>query len=214
MPVERIEHTTTGLAWYQFTGEPLPCGERFVHAMVTRLGGVSQGAYADLNLGGTVGDVPVAVQENHRRLFHALDLSEDQVISPHQVHRNNVARVGSQDGGNVIPATDALITSTPGVVLLLRFADCVPVLFYDPVHHVAALAHAGWRGVAGGVVPATVTALTQQFGTRPRDLWAGVGPAIGLQCYEVGEDVVKAVQRTHRAEKGRTGRFGVLVMLK
>jgi len=265
MPVERIEHTATGLAWYQFSGEPLPSGERFVHAMVTRLGGASQGAYAGLNLGGTVGDIPAAVQENHRRLFQALDISEDQVVSPYQIHGDNVACVGSRDGGNVIPETDALITSTPGVALLLRFADCVPVLFYDPAHHVAALAHAGWRGVASEVIPATVTALTQQFGTRPRDLWAGVGPAIGLQRYEVGEDVVKAVQRTlppgvlvaekqdqrwhldlpgavgaqlqaldvghvdlsglhtaghtdewysHRTEKGKTGRFGVLVMLK
>ena len=265
MPVERIEHTATGLAWYQFTGEPLPSDERFAHAMVTRLGGVSRDAYAGLNLGGTVGDAPVAVQENHRRLFQAFDVNEDQVVSPHQVHGNSVACVEPRDGGNVIPETDALITSTPGVALLLRFADCVPVLFYDPVHHVAALAHAGWRGVAGEVVLATVAALKQQFGTRPRDLWAGVGPAIGPQRYEVGEDVVRAVQRTlppgiqvaekqdqrwhldlpwavraqlqalgvghvdlsglhtaghtdewysHRAEKGKTGRFGVLVMLK
>jgi len=265
MPVERIEHTATGLAWYQFAGEPLPSRERFVHAMVTRLGGVSQGSYAGLNLGGTVGDAPVAVQENHRRLFQAFNISEDQVVSPHQVHRNSVACVGPRDGGNVIPETDALTTATPGVALLLRFADCVPVLFYDPVHYVAALTHAGWRGVAREVVPATVAALTQQYGTRPRDLWAGIGPAIGVQHYEVGEDVVEAVQRTlspgvqvaekqdqqwyldlpgaveaqlqaldvghvdlsglhtaghtdkwysQRAEKGKTGRFGVLVMLK
>ena len=265
MPVERIEHTATGLAWYQFAGEPLPSRERFVHAMVTRLGGVSLGSYAGLNLGGTVGDAPVAVQENHRRLFQAFSISEDQVVSPHQVHRNSVACVGLRDGGTVIPETDALTTATPGIALLLRFADCVPVLFYDPAHHVAALTHAGWRGVASEVVSATVAALTQQFGTRPRDLWAGVGPAIGVQHYEVGEDVVKAVQRTlspgvqvaekqgqrwhldlpgavgaqlqaldvghvalsglhtaghtdkwysHRAEKGKTGRFGVLVMLK
>jgi purine-nucleoside/S-methyl-5'-thioadenosine phosphorylase / adenosine deaminase len=265
MPIERIEHTSQRLAWYQFTGEPLPSSKRFSHALVTRMGGVSQGPYAGLNLGGTVGDDPAVVQENHQRLFQALDIREHQVVSPHQVHGNNVARVGAQDGGNVIQGTDALITSARGLALLLRFADCVPVLFYDPAHHVAALAHAGWRGVAREVVLATVTALTQQFGTRPQDLWAGVGPAIGPRHYEVGADVVQAVRRTlplgteiarkhdqrwyldlpgavgaqlhslgvghvdlsglhtashtdewysHRAENGRTGRFGVLVMLR
>jgi len=196
MPIVRTESATSGLAWYQFTGEPLSCGVGFRHAMVTRLGGISTGACAGLNLGSTVGDAPEAVAENHRRLFDALDIDPARVVSPHQVHGNHVACVGPDDCGHVIPGTDGLITASADVVLLLRFADCLPVLFYDPVHHVTALSHAGWRGTAAGVVPATVREMTGAFGTRTDDLWAGVGPGIDAANYEVGDEVIAAVQAT------------------
>ncbi|MFN2108492.1 MAG: peptidoglycan editing factor PgeF [Anaerolineae bacterium] len=256
--MQRIEQN--GLVWYDFTGP----GRDFVHGCFTRLGGVSEGQWSALNLGSTVGDDPQAVQENHRRIFDAFGITRAQVVSPFQVHGRNVARVDAADGGMVISATDALITDAPGVALLLRFADCVPVLFYDPVRRAAGLAHAGWRGVAAGVAVATVQAMAAAFGSRPEDVWAGIGPAIGPQHYSVGTEVVEAIQATlppdaqvatyregrwamdlpaaleaqlhavgvtqieqsglctasrvdewysHRAEEGRTGRFGVLVML-
>ena len=78
---------------------------------------------------------------------------------------------------------------------MLRFADCTPVLFYDPVHHAAGLAHAGWRGTAAGIVPATVEAMRAHFGTTPDALWAGIGPAIGPEHYAVGAEVVTAIER-------------------
>lgn len=200
MPLARVEDAASGLAWYTFTGEPLPlahrAGVRFTHAMLTRLGGLSTGPYASLNLGGTVGDAREAVQANHRRVMTALGLRDDQIVSPHQVHSNHVARVTWQDGGMVIPETDALITDEPDVALLLRFADCVPVLFYDPVHQAVGLAHAGWRGVAAGVAPATVRAMGTHFGSEPDAIWAGIGPCIGPDHYEVGEEVVTAIQAT------------------
>lgn len=253
-----------GVVWYTFT-RPKPA---FTHAILTRQGGASLGPFAALNLGGTVGDDPDLVAENHRRVYAALAIADNAVVSPYQIHGNRVARVDVEDGGHVIPETDALITNTPGVVLLLRFADCVPVLFYDPVHHAAGLAHAGWRGVAAQVVPATVRAMVSAFDTQPQDLWAGIGPSIGPDHYAVGPEVVEAItttlqagdaakmgiaqQRTgqwyldlpgavraqlkqsgvgtvdtagictacnthewysHRAESGRTGRFGVTAML-
>ncbi len=249
-----------GLVWYAFTGP----GPRFRHACLTRLGGVSRGPFASLNLGSTVGDDPAAVRENVRRVRRCFGLTPTQVVSPHQVHGRAVARVTAQDGGRVIPATDALITDAPGLALLLRFADCTPVLFYDAEHAAVGLAHAGWRGVAAGVVPATVTAMRRAFGTRPARLWVGIGPAISVRHYAVGPEVVEAVREavppgaliaerregqwfldmpaaiaaqlrhlgvqqvafshlctasrtdewySHRAEGGRTGRFGVLVML-
>lgn len=132
------------------------------------------------------------VSENHRLLFSALGYPAAWV-SPHQVHGNHVAVVGAQDKGHVIEATDALITNELYVPLLLRFADCVPVLFYDPHCRVVGIAHAGWRGIVVGVVPATVTALALHFGSRAQDLWVGIGPAIGLDHYQVGEDVLYAV---------------------
>lgn len=256
--MQRVQHN--GLVWYAFAGSGLD----FTHACLTRLGGTSEGQWCSLNLGHTVGDVPADVEENHQRVFDAFGITRAQVVSPHQVHGRAVARGGADDGGAVIPATDALITATPGVALLLRFADCTPVLFYDPVQRAVGLAHAGWRGVAAGVVPATVQAMATDFGSRPGDVWAGIGPAIGPQHYSVGAEVVEAIQATlpagvqaaafrdgrwyldmpaaveaqlravgvtqvahsglctasrvdewysHRAEGGRTGRFGVLVML-
>lgn len=256
--MQRIDHN--GLAWYAFTGP----GRHLLQACFTRLGGVSEGHWSTLNLGSTVGDDPRAVQENHRRIFDAFGITRAQVVSPFQVHGRNVVRVRVGDGGMVVPATDALITDAPGLALLLRFADCVPVLFYDPVRRAAGLAHAGWRGVAAGVAPATVQAMVDAFGSRPEDVWAGIGPAIGPQHYTVGAEVVGAIQVTlpagvqaaeyrdggwtmdlpaaleaqlramgvaqveqsglctasrvdewysHRAEAGRTGRFGVLVMV-
>ncbi len=262
--MQRIDRD--GLAWYVFTGPGRDFASApFRHACFTRLGGVSAGQWAALNLGSTVGDDPRAVQENHRRVFDVFGITRAQVVSPFQVHGRNVVRVSARDGGMVIPATDALITDAPDVALLLRFADCVPVLFYDPVQRVVGLAHAGWRGAAVGVVPATALAMATAFGSRPEDVWAGIGPAIGPRHYSVGDEVVEAIQATlpagapaatrrdgrwmmdlpaaleaqlravgvtqveqsglctasrvdewysHRAEAGRTGRFGVLVMLR
>ncbi|MGC9469347.1 MAG: peptidoglycan editing factor PgeF [Anaerolineae bacterium] len=264
MPLSRIEHPRLGVVWYRFEGPVQSSQPSFVHGMVTRLGGVSQAPFASLNLGGTVGDDAETVDENHRRLFEALEIRPNRVVSPYQVHGAHVAAVGADDGGTTIPATDGLITNQRNVALLLRFADCVPVLFHDPVHHVAGVAHAGWRGVAAGVVPAAITAMSEHFGSRPDDLWAGIGPAIGLDHYEVGPEVVTAIRHSspdarqvavrqggawhvdlaaavklqlldagvhhidhadlctachtaewysHRAEKGATGRFGVIAML-
>jgi YfiH family protein len=94
----------------------------------------------------------------------------------------------------VLPETDALITSSRGVTLMLRFADCVPVLLYDPVRRVAGLAHAGWRGTVSGIARKTVQRMVSHYGCRPEDVLAGVGPSIGPCCYEVGEDVAEAVR--------------------
>jgi hypothetical protein len=255
--MQRNQHND--LAWYTF---PAP-DAGFGHALMTRQGGVSAAPFSTLNLGGSVGNAPAAVSENHRRVFDALGFARAQVVSPHQVHGRHVVQVSAADGGRVIPETDALMTDAPEVVILMRFADCTPVLFYDATHRAVALAHAGWRGMVAGVVPATVRAMGRAFKTRPSDLWAGIGPAIGKHHYPVGAEVIEAVRgimpleavterradqwyldlpgavaaqlreagvgridasgmctacRTdmwysHRAEHGRTGRFGVLVWL-
>lgn len=188
----RRANKTTGLVWYEFPNTHAG----FSHALLTRLGGVSHGAFSALNLGSTVNDSADAVEENHRLVYTNFSLDAARVVSPHQVHQCHVARVGLQDGGTVVPATDALITNTPGVVLLLRFADCVPVLFYDPIHHAAGLAHAGWRGVSVEVCRACIEAMRREFGSQPQDLWAGIGPAICKQHYAVNFDVVNAIQAT------------------
>jgi hypothetical protein len=250
-----------GIVTYQFSGLG---GTGVTHALLTRIGGVSQGPFATLNLGHTVGDDLTAVEENHRRVFAALHVQRRQIVSPYQIHSANVRLVGKDDQGSVQPDTDGLLTTTPGVAILFRFADCTPLLLFDPVRRAVGIVHAGWRGAANGVVSSAVTAFVNHAGSQPGDLWAGIGPTIGPCCYEVGPEVADAVARacpegtdvihhqngtlhldlpeavrsqlgaagvetiessglctacrtdewfSHRAERGRTGRFGTLVML-
>lgn len=179
-----------GLVTYHF--ETLAI-EGLVHAVFTRLGGVSQGPFATLNVGRSVGDDQAAVAENLARVLAHLGLSAEQVATAYQVHGNRVALVSAADAGRMFSGTDGLITDAPGVALLLRFADCQPILLYDPVHHALGLAHAGWRGVAQGIARRAVEAMQAAFGSRPRELLAGLGPAIGPCCYQVGQDVASAM---------------------
>ena len=167
--------------------------EGLIHAVFTRLGGVSLAPYDSLNVGGTVGDDRSAVDENHARIYAHLGISAAQVTSPRQVHSNRVVVVTGAHAGATIADSDGLVTITPGVALLLRFADCQPVLLYDPTHHALALVHAGWRGVAQGIARRAVETMVQAFGTRPADLLAGLGPAIGPCCYTVGDKVAAAM---------------------
>jgi YfiH family protein len=185
-----LQRETNGQRTYQF--EQM-VGERLVHAVFTRLGGVSQGPFASLNVGNLVGDDEEAVAENHRRIYAALDLDVGQVITARQVHGNRVATVAGPHGGAVMANTDGLATATPGLALMLRFADCQPILLYDPENHALALAHAGWRGLAQGIALRAVEAMQEAFGSRPGALLAGLGPAIGPCCYIVGQEVAAAL---------------------
>jgi YfiH family protein len=158
-----------------------------------------------------------------------------------------------------------MVTDCPALPLTMRFADCTPILLYDPVRHAAGIAHAGWRGTVSGAAVSALHAMQSAFGTRPQDVQAGIGPSIGPDRYQVGEEVVEAVRRafgttdglikraddgsayldlwaanrlalervgvrqievagictatrtdefySHRAEAGRTGRFGVVMAL-
>ncbi|MEJ2208419.1 MAG: peptidoglycan editing factor PgeF [Anaerolineae bacterium] len=185
-----MQTETNGVRTYQF--ETL-AGQPVSHAVFTRLGGVSQDPFATLNVGASVGDDGQAVAENHRRIYATLGLDRGQVVTARQVHGNRVALVDGRQAGSVVPNTDGLVTATPGLGLLLRFADCQPVLLYDPEHHALALAHAGWRGVAQGIVRRAVEAMQDAFGSRPAALLAGLGPAIGPCHYAVGHEVAAAM---------------------
>lgn len=182
-----IERTDDGLTYLLFPGLAREPG--LVHAVSTRHGGVSPAPYATLNLSLSVGDHPDRVRENRRRLARALGLDERQVVSARQVHGASVWQV--TDAGAATPEADILVTARRGVFLAQRFADCVPILLWDPRHRVVAAAHAGWRGTALGVAAAAVRALAARFGSEPGDLRAAIGPSIGPCCYEVGPDVAR-----------------------
>ena len=192
-PVSRIVQlrrvTSGSVVYYQFHSLADVAG--LAHGAFTRLGGASRAPWDGLNTGHTVGDDDAAVEHNHRLIADALGVARSDVVSPHQVHGTAVAVVTERDRGRVIPQTDALVTRSPNVPLMLRFADCAPLFFYDPVQRAVGLAHAGWRGTVAGVGRATVEAMVGSFGSRPGDLLAGIGPAIGVCCYEVGEDVAQ-----------------------
>jgi YfiH family protein len=256
-----IRREANTIVWYEFVGLQ---GTGVTHAFLTRLGGVSAPPYISLNLGHTVGDDLAAVEENHRRACDALNLSRQQVVSPHQVHANHVQMVDHAHAGMILQDTDGLLTTTPGVALLLRFADCVPFLLYDATNRAVGVIHSGWRGAVSNIAQAAVEAFAKHVGSDVKKLWAGIGPAIGPCCYEVKADTagpvlsicpagMQAVQEregrlyldlpglvraqleaagvrhvemsgictachteewfSHRAEHGRTGRFGALAVL-
>jgi YfiH family protein len=162
------------------------------HGVTTRDGGVSTGGYAALNLGLSTGDDPRAVAENRRRAAAALGFP--RFVSARQVHGSVVREVGRED--DVPGEADALVTAVPGVLLAVLGADCPGVLVVDPERRALAVVHAGWRGTAGGVLPAAVHALRERYGSRPETLHAVVGPGISARRYEVGPDVADPLRRS------------------
>jgi polyphenol oxidase len=168
-------------------------------AVTARSGGVSSGPYDSLNLSFSVGDNPAHVLENRRRLATSFGVSRNDFVFAGQVHGAGVRIVGAADRGSgafclddVIGDTDALVTTSPGVVLAILTADCVPIVLHDPVARVLACVHAGWRGTVAGVAQAAVAAM-QALGARPGDVIAGLGPAIAAARYQVGSDVYQGI---------------------
>jgi YfiH family protein len=187
-----LRREVNSLVFYRF--DNLASYDEVFHGVFTRLGGVSLSPYDSLNVGHFIGDNHRAVEANHDLICQALGISQRDIATAHQVHGSQVALVKPDDCGRVIPATDALVTDTPGVALMLRFADCLPVLLYDPVHRAIGLAHAGWKGTIGGIAAKTVSAMLEACGSRPGDIVAGLGPCIGPYCYQVGTEVVELVK--------------------
>jgi polyphenol oxidase len=163
-----------------------------VHGISTRSGGISQGRCESLNVSYSVGDLRENVDENIRRVSTALGSQPQDLFSAYQVHGRAVTIVESNTDIEPRPQCDVLVTRSAARTLMLRYADCTPVLLADPQRRVVAAVHAGWRGSAVRAAGAAIEALTDAFGSRPEDIVAGIGPAIGPCCYVVGQDVVEA----------------------
>jgi purine-nucleoside/S-methyl-5'-thioadenosine phosphorylase / adenosine deaminase len=236
------------------------------HAVFTRQGGVSPQPWDSLNLGGTVGDDAVRVAQNRQRVFLAIGRNLDSIFDVWQVHSAEVVCASSPRRPHIPHnKADAILTDSPDVTLLMRFADCVPILLYDPTRHVAGLVHSGWPGTVKQVARVAVEAMHKVYGSEPRSLLAAIGPSIGAHHYEIGPNVEEQVRLafkndaaallpsanggvqfdlwaanrlilescgirqievaglctachredwfSHRGDKGRTGRFGVLLGL-
>lgn len=170
------------------SGEPLallqpdwPAPANVRAAATTRRGGVSRGPYAGLNLGDHVGDDPAAVAENRRLLSAALGLAR----APAWLEQVHGCAVAAAETVHAPVRADAAVTRTPGVACVVMTADCLPVLFCDRGGRVVAAAHAGWRGLAGGVLEATLA----RMAVDPAEVLAWLGPAIGPAAFEVGPEV-------------------------
>ena len=168
------------------------------HCFTTRLGGVSEGIYASMNVSFTRGDRAEAVQENYERIAQCMGVSKDAFVCSDQTHTTNIRIVTEKDAGCGVTRSktyqdvDGLITNVPGLVLSTFFADCVPLYFVDPVHRAIGMSHSGWRGTVGRMGRATIRAMEREYGTKPEDLICAIGPSICKDCYEVSEDVAEA----------------------
>jgi YfiH family protein len=257
-----IEQHHNALKYYKF--------ENFgslKHGMFTRLGGVSEGAWGSLNLGGTVGDSVEAVRQNHLLMYDALDVAINATCTTWLAHGADTVMVDAPiRNRRWVAVADGMVTDRPNLALVMRYADCTPLLFHDPVRGVIGIGHAGWRGTVMGIGTSVVKTMIQAYGCRPADIHAGIGACIGPDKYQVGGEVVEAVHEhfgtteglirydpadntaylnlweankrdlermgitsieiagictatrldefySHRAEKGRTGRFGVVMSL-
>jgi YfiH family protein len=169
-----------------------------------RRGGRSRSPYDSFNLGDHVGDDPADVAANRGRVARELRVPEERLVWMNQVHGAGVRVVDAPQDGPV-PATDALVTSTPGLVLCVLVADCVPVLLTDPVAGVVAAVHAGREGVRQGVLPAALSAMAS-LGARARHVTALLGPAVCGECYEVPAEMQAQVARVAPAAAVRTRR--------
>ena len=175
-----------------------------VHAFTTRFGGVSRGIYDALNLGYKEGDAPDNVRHNYVILGQALGIDPDGLVFSRQVHEDTI-RVACGDDRRApyapIPyEADGLITTETDLPLIIFSADCTPILLQDPVRGAVGAVHAGWRGTAMNIAGAAVKKLCGEFGCRPENIRAAIGPCISACCFETDRDVRDAIEHVLGAE--------------
>lgn len=167
------------------------------HGFTTRLGGVSAGSQASLNLAYGRGDTMENVITNLHLLADAVGFDPEKMVLTRQIHTDLVRVVTEEDCRGLChrdyPACDALVTNTPGLTLMIFTADCTPLLLWDPVTGAVGAAHAGWRGTALDIAGKTVEAMVSAFGCRPRDIRAAIGPNIAQCHFETDADVPNAL---------------------
>ena len=155
------------------------------HMVTSRFGGVSTGDCASFNFSYARDTSREAVDENFRRAAGVFGTTSDAFVCSDQTHRD----------------VDGLITNVPGLILGTFYADCVPLLFVDPVHHAIGCSHSGWRGTVGEMGKKTVEAMREAYGSLPEDIFAAIGPSICQDCYEVGKDVAEPFEKLFSQER-------------
>ena len=178
-----------GLVYYKFDSFD---DEAVDHAIFNRKGGISKGPYASLNLGGTNGDDPADVAANHEKLFKVLGRPYSSRFDVWQVHGKTIMfSEAPRPPEKKHPPADGIFTDKPDVTLIMRFADCVPLVFHDPVQKVVGIVHAGWQGTLLRIGAEAVQEIQKRYGSLASNLRVGLGPSICGKCYQVGEEVRK-----------------------
>lgn len=166
-----------------------------IHAFSSREGGVSSGYYSSMNLGLKTPDDFGNVKRNYEIFCDTIGVDVNQVVIANLNHEANIKNVTGKDAGAGLfrpfeeDSIDGLLTDEPGLVLTATFADCVPVFFYEPIKRIIGIAHSGWRGTAAGISGKMVERMVSDYGCNPDEIRVGIGPSIGVCCYEVDKDV-------------------------
>lgn len=186
-------HDCNGLVYHTSSLLAVP------HAFTTRLGGVSEGMYASLNLRFSCDDRRENVVENYRRLCAAIGIDAERGAPTHQLHHDHIRVVTEEDAGQLFRPqryedVDALITDVAELPLFIYSADCGITLLHDPVSRCIGAVHSGWRGVALGILPKTVEEMGRRFGTKPENLRLAMGASICQDCFETDDDVPDAMR--------------------
>ena len=169
------------------------------HAFTTRLGGVSEGMYASLNLRFNCDDKRENVIENYRLLCAAIGVDAERAVPTHQLHHDNIRVVTEADAGKLFckprdyEDVDGLITNVAEIPLFIYSADCGITLLHDPVTRCIGAVHSGWRGVALGILPKTAEAMCRVYGAKPENIRIAMGAGIGSCCFETDSDVPDAM---------------------
>ena len=158
-----------------------------------RKGGYSTGRYGEFNINRYCGDSDEAIRKNREALCRLLDITDDRLLMPHQVHKAEIAVIGEQLDID-LEGYDALMTNVEEVCIGVSTADCIPVLLYDPRQRAVCAVHAGWRGTVMRIVEQSIARMTEVYGTNPADLIAQIGPGIHLESFEVGDEVYQAFE--------------------
>jgi len=192
----KLIQTENGLEYYAFMHADF---EGTALGFFTRKGGVSVGHYQSLNLGGSIGDDPECIIENKRRVYQAINREVTSGYEVWQVHSSDIVSIDEP----LAPSSprikaDGIFTSNPDVTLMMRFADCVPIVIFDPVKKVVGIIHAGWVGTVNRIIDNAISVAKNRFACRTENLVAGIGPSIGPDHYEIGIDVIKRVRATFK----------------
>lgn len=178
------------------------------HGFTTRLGGVSTGIFKSLNFKKELGDTEENVSENYRRVAETFGITPDRFVLSQQTHTANVRKVTMTDAGKGVVRprdytdVDGLVTDVPGLMLSIFAADCVPVLFVDPVKKCIGACHSGWRGTVGRISRNVLGAMTSYYGSSPADVICAIGPSICKDCYEVSTDVADEFKKEFPGHTG------------
>ncbi len=173
--------------------------DQIIYGFSTRQGGVSTGVYESMNLSLTLPDDPANVRRNYELWCESLGVDVRRMVIAHQTHTNHVVRVDERNCGQGLDRermedVDGLVTNVPGVALVTHHADCTPVYLFDPVHRAIGMIHAGWRGTVQEIARVAVETMTREFGSKPADMLAMIGPCICQEHFECDRDVVDAVE--------------------